>query len=353
MTTNTPAMTINQAKVIMERIKLPVPPMPTLQRIAKENADNFKRALTTASGTGDENAIAAAREYLICVLTAYSQSIGDVYRRFGFKPIEPQRLVQVAVQEGSALRAAIRTFAESPDNSEAVGYLKAVITQTGPEPLGPNDQNTQNNVQNHPAAANAPRQAQERSQHEPPPLPEEPPAAYSYEAGEPEPNKTRPEIESTHLYGGKAAFCFTKDKTQSGANPTITIDAARVFSGQQRKYDWKNKVAFQLTVGELPLVFGVFYGFLESIYLPGHGRTNNKALTIQDQKDKYFLSMNVTGEGSIAIPAISKDTFRVMGMLLEQMKLNFPGLDTKDVIAIVKRVCDKHVAPPARREAAA
>lgn len=356
MTTNSATMTISQAKEIMERIKLPVPAMPTLQRIAKEVGENFKKALITASSDGNPSAIAAAREYLICVLTGYSQAIGDIYRHFGFKPIEPQRLVQVAVQEGKALRAAIRAFTDAPENAETVGYLRAVIAQTGPDPLDPTEQGTQNKVQNHPSTGKASLPNHASNQSASPQCSDEPPPAYSYEAGEPEPNKTRLDIQSTHLYGGKAAFCFTKDVTQSGAYPTVSIDAARNAPGQhtpgQQRVDWKNKVVFQLTVGELPLVFGVFFGFLEEIYLPGHGKTKNKALTIKDQGGNYFLSMNVTGEGSIAVPASSKDTFRVMGMLLEQMKLNFPGLDTRDVLAIVKRVCDKHVAPARQAEAA-
>lgn len=145
---------------------------------------------------------------------------------------------------------------------------------------------------------------------------------------------------SVHLYGGKAAFCFSPDETRKGTSPTVRVETAKA-SGP-RQYDWSTKVSFQLTVSELPLVFGVLYGFMPRVELNGHGAENEKSMSIEDQGGKFFFSMRVRGGTVYAIPSPAKDAFPIMTMLLEQMQKNAPGLPTAQILQIAKRVCDMY-----------
>lgn len=338
MTATTTPASAKEAQKMLTDMKMPIFALDVLARISQEEGEPFRSNIASAAA-GDRN----ARDYLVTVLTAYSPVTGNAIRRLGFEPPSPQALLPVIRQEGRPARAALKAIVESPADQEAAGFLRTMFLQMGlrsvrSADLAPGNDSTppmqaKNNVTPHPAA--------DRDQ----------PVDEPY-TGEPPPDAAqhnRPEIESTHLYGGKAAFCFTKDRTRTGQHPTVTIDAARAIPGAERRYDWKNKIVFQLTVGELPLVYGVFYGHLKELRLVGHGTANNKSLSIEDQEDKYFLSMGYGSESPVAIPAYAKDTFRVMTILLEQIKANSPGLSTGDLMRIIQRVCEKHVNPPKRQ----
>lgn len=335
---------LRQVKVLLGVLNLPVFGDPILLKIGQEEGETFKNALVSAANKAPN--AEASTEYLAALLTAYSPNAGNVVRLLGLTPPSPQEFLPLLKQEGRALRAALKTLSREINDQATRQYMMAVLAAMNLAPLknnetplhvGMNQPPAPNNVRPMPTPRQSSQHEQADQSSEDIPLP--PPTSDS-----------KVDIQSAHLYGGKAAFCFTKCTTQTGGYPTVSIDAARAVPGAERSYDWKNKVIFQLTVGELPLVYGVFSGAFPELSLVGHGKANNKSLTIKDQEGKYFLSMQFGREPSIAIPATAKDTFRVMIMLLEQMKANAEGLDTRDVLHIAHRVCAKHVNPQRQQQ---
>jgi hypothetical protein len=340
--------TLQQAKELIEKLSLPLPAPDLLRQIGQEEGDHFKNSLATAASEQPNSK--AARDYLLAVLTSYSPATANVIRNLGLTPPEPQQLLPVVKQEGKTIRSAISALHNGQADPTTAAYLRAQLEHMDLPPYAPAQINTPpsqqgrsgpNNVAIHPAAARAASQSGAPEDYDDMPV-DAPPS-----------EEAKPEIQSAHLYAGKAAFCFTKNKTQTGVYPTITIDSARALPGAERQYDWKHKIIFQLTVSELPLVYGVFMGYLPELRLAGHGKANNKSLSIKAQDGGYFMSMQMSGDGTIAIPAPAKDTFRITLMLMEQMKANFPTLDEAEIRVVARRVCDKHVNPVQRQAVAA
>lgn len=327
-----------QALQMLADLKLPVPQLALLMQIANDEGDQFRRALGEAKAN-QQNKVQFG--YLVTVLTAYAPYTANAIRRIGYEPPTPQLLLPIVRDGGRAFRTAIRAVGEDKADHETIGYLKTALAHLDLRVMAPLAA-TPATVVTPPTPLPQPSRPAE-SPYDTYSEDRRPAAAAPSESGSPD---ARPIIESTHLYGKQSAFSFTKDKTRTGGFATITVDGARA-SGE-RTYDWKNKCAFQLTVGELPLVYGVFFGLLPELRLMGHGAGNNKSLNIKDQDSGYYVTMQMGKDQSFAIPATAKDTYRIMAMLLEQMKVNSPGLTTTDIHMLVKRTCAKHVNPPMR-----
>lgn len=326
--------TAKRAMQMLADLNLPVPPIPLISQISQEEGEQFKDALGAVhANRGDR----MNHQYLGNVLTAYSPYTSNAIRRLGFIPPSPQDLLPIVREGGKPFRAAIKAIGNGRCDKEVSNFLKLALAPLDLRTIHENNNNTgagnegQETPRNH-ADMDIP------GRHEHPSMPPVQTDSVVPEA--------KIDIESAHLYGKQAAFCFTKSRTLTGNFHTMTIDAAKA-SGE-KSYDWKNKCVFQLTCGEVPLVYGVLFGCIDEVKLVGHGKANNKSFSIKDQDAGYYLTMQMGRDVSFAIPAIAKDTYRIMAMMMEQMKLNSPGLTTNDIMLLVKRVCSKHVNPQMR-----
>lgn len=340
--------TLNEFVHLLKVVNLPVFPVNVLTQMGKDDGENIKRALVEVANNGPKKDY--CKEYLANAMSAYSPGVAKVISALGYQLTEPSQLFSVLRQEGKAARAALRSLMQNPADQTTKGYILALLGPMGlpkiEDPVAP---------QHHEHAPSpAPANVTNLPSASAPPTGNDPhytAADLEYGSAPPTEPQEKPDIQSAHIYGRRAAFCFTKDKTQTGGHPTVTIDAAPVKPNMEKSYDWKKKVIFQLTVGELALVYGVLTGRLQSLRLAGHGKTNNKTLTMEDQGGNYFFSVQVRDEGSIAIPALAKDTFRPMIMLWEQIQLNAPGVDPATLDKMVARVCAKYVDPQTRKAA--
>jgi hypothetical protein len=143
-------------------------------------------------------------------------------------------------------------------------------------------------------------------------------------------------------------MCFSATKTRNGDKPTVAVEGAP--SSGPRVYDWNRKVSFQLTVSELSLLLGVLMGFTSKVDFQGHGVANEKSLSIENQGDKFFMSMRVRGlegkEGCVfAMPVLPKDTIILMGLLYRQLRANMGEVSDGFMMNAVRRVCEM-TAPP-------
>lgn len=335
-----------------------------LEGIVGKEGSQFEEALRkTIAAPGERS---HHRAYLAAVLTACVPATRTVINALGFQPVRTSVLIDISKAEGAVFANAVRAVSTNPIGKETESMrqylsrtLSAVATMQ-PKTNTPNlhdHAQTQSSNPANPGAAhqqsassrpahqggrpNQGGQHQDRRQRGGASVTPINSQQQSSEKGE-----DGKKFGSFHLYGGKAAFCFNLDETRRPA-ATVRIEAAKA-SGT-RQYDWKNKTPFQLTESELPLVFGVLFGLLPRVELVGHGHENEKSLTIEQQGEKFFLSMRVRGGDTYAMPAPAKDTYPVMVMLLTQMMKNAPSLSSTDIKMLVRRVCEMHAQTAERR----
>lgn len=139
---------------------------------------------------------------------------------------------------------------------------------------------------------------------------------------------------SQHIYGGKAAACFSADITR-GKVHTVRLEAAE--SSAARQYDWQRKIAIQLSQRELPLVLAVFMQWLPKFEGKGHGENNSKWFTLENQGNKLYLSVNAKGQSPRGIPIMPGDGYAVTTLLIRQMLKNDPFLTPEIVLSLVRK----------------
>jgi hypothetical protein len=139
---------------------------------------------------------------------------------------------------------------------------------------------------------------------------------------------------SFHVYGGKFAACFSEDTTQRGIH-TIRVEATEA-SGQ-RTYNWKNKVAIQLSQRELPLMLATLMLWTSKFEAKGHGQNNEKWMTLEAQPGKLYLSVQSKGTGARGVAIAPGDAYSITTMIVKQMLANDPFLTADLVFKLAKK----------------
>ena len=91
---------------------------------------------------------------------------------------------------------------------------------------------------------------------------------------------------SHHVYGGKAASCWSHDCTRKDYH-TIAIETAPAI--RARDYDWSGKTRIQATRNELVSVAAVFAGYLPRCKFDSHGEGKDKGFSLERQDRGIFL----------------------------------------------------------------
>ena len=313
-------------------------PREVMALIAQKEGRQFAQAL--AAIANNDHSAAMKREYIESICAAVSPNTMNTIRGLGYQHISLDQVIDISKQEGRTFRVSIRNLALSGTTaSDARHYLNQVLslgTDSGMFNFSlPADSLYEQDNQHQPLAPEdrpkpevADRQPTQRSKT---------PTVQSTDVA---PDRAQTQFESFHIYGGKNAFCFSKDTTVGDGKPTVRIEAARRAANGQVL--WGNKVGFQLRVAELPIVYGVFAGYLPKLELSGHGKQNKKALVIEDQSDKYFLSIRTRGQEPFAVPAPSAEVFLPMSMIWRQLQANTPDVEQSVLTNIIKTVCEKY-----------
>ncbi|MDR5799093.1 MULTISPECIES: hypothetical protein [Caballeronia] len=158
--------------------------------------------------------------------------------------------------------------------------------------------------------------------------------------GEDVPQQQEKDYLSQHIYGGKAAACFSADTTRSGT-ATVRIEAAE--SKGQRQYDWKDKVSIQLSSRELPLVLATMMQWLPLFEGKGHGANNEKWFALENQAGKLYLSVNCKGKNVRGVPIMAGDAYSICTLIMRQMLKNDPFLSSEALLMIVKKQGELHL----------
>lgn len=355
------------AQQMLSKCGLPSLNRPLLKRLADLEGDRFTHTLGRVAAGMDTDTDGAGTLYLRSVITAVVPRTMDVIRSIDDLAPSLETVFAVAKQQGRVFGESIKVLAQGNADAEAVAaarrYIAGLFRKGVPQPCQPagnehaslRDDRYTNSV---PPSVGLVTQL---------PLRAPSPSAHPAQTGAPgavrefpraETRNTEADAEgddrrfqSFHLYGGKAAMCFSADETRPPRiRKTVRIEAA--LSLQARQYDWSKKVSFQLTVSELSLVLGVLLGYRDKVELQGHGVENEKSFTIENQGDKFFLSLRVRDGGVFAIPVLPKDTILIMGLLFLQLRANMIGTSESFTMTAIRRVCEMTPSRDARARAA-
>lgn len=141
------------------------------------------------------------------------------------------------------------------------------------------------------------------------------------------------DFHSVHVYGSKAALCFSADDTRGGA---FTVRVEGAASQGQRQYDWTSKISLQFTVKELPKLLCVLLGVLDRAEFSSHGPAKDKAISIENQAGgKVFASLR-QGRVARAVPITPEDMFGIVDLVVKRMRMNSPHLSAEAVLSLTR-----------------
>lgn len=153
------------------------------------------------------------------------------------------------------------------------------------------------------------------------------------------------------VHGGKHALTIEADTTRRD-EPTVVIEAAKALNNDTpRQYDWRNKIAIQLTPAELQHCTAVFHGLIPSVKFQNHGPQQDKWFELVKQDGDYAGTFKLTvGQGSVfsIVQITSADLGNVSSLFRRQcaaqMRESLASLE-----GALRIVADAYNASQARR----
>ncbi|APC19386.1 hypothetical protein BLL42_26970 (plasmid) [Pseudomonas frederiksbergensis] len=119
------------------------------------------------------------------------------------------------------------------------------------------------------------------------------------------------------VYGGSGALKFEPTVTEAG-DPTLLIEAA---NGEPNKYQWDDKIIFQVTTRELPALLASIFGWTPTFTAANHG-SGNKSLMLENQSASGRIFCRVSEGGKrVAVPIGPADAFSIGRLGLSQLAL--------------------------------
>ncbi|QHE89381.1 hypothetical protein [Hydrogenophaga sp. BPS33] len=155
-----------------------------------------------------------------------------------------------------------------------------------------------------------------------------------------------------HVYGQKAAFKIELEQRREdqpdGGQFTVQLEFAEAKGA--RAFDWVNKIGFQFTRRELPLLGAMLMGYAgDALDLANHGPEQDKRLELRQQGGRLFVKLR-KGVRAIAIPVEPADVYEWSVIVLTALKKNRTDLDSASILEILKRTGAMHVAPTNQRK---
>lgn len=146
---------------------------------------------------------------------------------------------------------------------------------------------------------------------------------------------------NVHVYGGKAALTFEPDTRRNGGH-TLSLDAAAMRGDHA---DWKNKIRFQFTQDELPVLCAVLLGLHQEAEFNCHGPDKKKATTVF-RRDNAILFLVTNGGPTLTVPVPPGQVYAIGALALEQMRMNNPRADGTMILTMIKSILP--MVPPVR-----
>lgn len=147
-------------------------------------------------------------------------------------------------------------------------------------------------------------------------------------------NDSPQKFPKARVYGDAAALVFEADSTRQG-DPTVRVEAALALPGRD-DYDWGQKIGFQLSRRELPVMTAVLLGLLPQCEFQGHGEGRDKGLVLMNQHTHLFCRVFARDQRVRAVPVQPSDALYVAGIFLRQLRAAMPWLAGGDVMMLLK-----------------
>jgi hypothetical protein len=324
-------LTVSEVVALLKKLGLQVPDREGFSAIRAAEGTKFSTAL--ASLREPDFAAQTQREYVESVVCAAVPETRELFSSQGY-PAEIVRLIEIATREGRSFRNAVRlviTGANSGEVKSAMDYLIGLLDEYGGAMpfnmddmrfLGTEDQELC-------------RRAPLPKAHGEPRVPEATPQLHHVGLAD-APKKLFGD--SFHIYGLKAVVCVAELSTPSNNKATISFEVAQRTA--EGKAQWQDKAALMLSAHEQPLCLGVFLGYLQKLEIKGHGRQQEKAMTIVNQGNQFFLSMIVRGQSPRAVPIPAEYAYPLVAMLIGQMRKNDPHMPPELILQVTKAICE-------------
>jgi hypothetical protein len=328
----------------MQRLGLPVLRAEIAQQLAPAHRKQIAEALWVVMSRADN--ARKVNGQLQCVCTAFAPGAARVLENLGIGAVPADILFSKALEEGEALRTALQSLIEQFDadctDAETVRRIFGAASKRAEADKRPPEQSPPARQQPQRAAESGRPDEREREGTGARGDDRYPPARTQVEPasrGELAPARAMPA--SFHVYAKSYALTIQEDYSDNQKMHTLRLEIAK--STGPRAYDWKGKVAVQLSRKELPLLLGVMTGKLAKLDASGHGEGNTKYFSVEDQGANWYLKMGIKDGLNGALPLLAEDCYRLIPMILAAMRRNDPVLESnKDVYDIVAMVCGKH-----------
>jgi hypothetical protein len=142
-------------------------------------------------------------------------------------------------------------------------------------------------------------------------------------------------------HGSKAAIELKPSLTQGGWH-TVLLEAASAIG--ERKFNWQDKTAIQVTKTELLPVIAVLLGIRESFEGKSHGTAKNKGFSVkwqQNQRDNtmnVFVSVFEANKPMKGVPISAYDALMLGHLAISQYINNMPQLTPDALIDSLKSI---------------
>lgn len=143
---------------------------------------------------------------------------------------------------------------------------------------------------------------------------------------------------SLKVHGTKAAIEVKYDRTRAGFY-TIRIESALAL--QDKRFDWMNKVAIQLTRADILKFIAVMLMIEKEALYKHYGSNNDKSAKFLYQDGQYgkkiFSEISQKGKKLMGVPIPLDEALLIGHMALNQYIMNFPNITSDSIITSLKR----------------
>ena len=149
-----------------------------------------------------------------------------------------------------------------------------------------------------------------------------------------------------HIYAGKAAMKIELDmlRAAEGDPSRLTVQIELAPAVAPRSFDWEQKIPFQFTRRELPLLGAMLMGYAGgSLVLTNHGPDHDKRLELHQQGNVLYVKLR-QGTKTLAMPVEAADLFGWVAITITALKNHHQALDSGALFEILKRTGAMHAA---------
>lgn len=335
----------DEISTMLTALKLPVPDRVGYLALSQTEGTRFAEAVGHAAAGCQKP---QTNDYLRAMLAAVAPSTRTLLAELGFRQIDLCTLIEIASREGRSFASAVWTATSgtgAPEREGAANYIANLIDEYGsgsgigisidldalppsPAPAAPSTL-----PENPDARARSPRADASQSSQTPVAEPREP-VKRDFA---PTPGVKKSYGQSHHVYGQSAGLCFAECAVRNSEKQTVVVEIAAAEGGG---INWQSKVMVMLSLADLPMVLGLFLGYLDRVELKARGRQNEKHLVMERQDKQFYVSLGVRGLAKRGVPIPAAEVYQIVAMLTRQMCRNDPHMPYAAIVGLAKHVCE-------------